>query len=217
VLGDGACVGAGAYLAAHELTRNGKFKRGPIIVGDDCTVGPSARLTPHVTVKTGGNVSALVCALPGQTFQAKGDHTPRRIPPGPPPSQPASPPGPPDLQDEADNGATPGRHQRPRANGGAGARTILCANAFVIPIVAATGTAQAALTAAPWHALALALGCAALTVAALALHARRGLAPRKRYDRRRARRTEILIESATSSGKSKVGECTSTCISHVYA
>ena len=77
LLGDGACVGAGAYLAAHELTRNGKLKRGPIVVGADCTVGPSARLTPHVTVEAGCNVPALACALPGETFrrrsQAKGD------------------------------------------------------------------------------------------------------------------------------------------------
>ena len=106
MLGDGACVGAGAYLLGHEFTRNGKLKRGPVIVGDDCTVGPNAPLTRHVTVKTGVNVPALVCAMPGQTFQAKGDHTPRRIPPGPPPSQPASPPGPPVLQDEADDGVT---------------------------------------------------------------------------------------------------------------
>ena len=69
VLGDGACVSFGAYLAAHEMTRNGKFKRGPLIVGADCTVGPCARLTPHVTVEAGNNVPALVCALPGQTFR----------------------------------------------------------------------------------------------------------------------------------------------------
>ena len=69
VLGDGACVSFGAYLAAHEMTRNGKFKRGPIIVGADCTVGPCARLTPHVTVEAGNNVPALVCALPGLTFR----------------------------------------------------------------------------------------------------------------------------------------------------
>ena len=69
MLEDGACVGAGAYLAAHELTRNGKLKRGPIIVGADCTVGPSARLTPHVTVEAGCNVPALACALPGETFR----------------------------------------------------------------------------------------------------------------------------------------------------
>merc|ERR1711935_227339 len=66
LLEDGACVGAGAHLAAHELTRNGKFIRGPIVVGADCTVGPCARLTPHVTVEAGSNVPALVCALPGQ-------------------------------------------------------------------------------------------------------------------------------------------------------
>ena len=80
MLGDGVCVGAGAFLAAHKITRNGKLKRGPIIVGADCTVGPGARLTPHVTVEAGSNVPALVCALPGQTFrrrpQVKGDHTP---------------------------------------------------------------------------------------------------------------------------------------------
>ena len=175
VLGDGACVGAGAYLAAHELTRNGKFKRGPIVVGADCTVGPSARLTSYVTVEAGCSVPALVCALPGQTFrrgsQSKGDQTPM-------PSS-GMPPGPPVLpreQDEADDGATPGRHQRPRANGGAGARTVLGAGLFATPTVAAAGTARAALTAAPWQALALALvlGCAALTVAAFALHARQG-------------------------------------------
>ena len=55
-------MGAGAYLAAHELTRNGKFIRGPIVVGADCTVGPCARLTPHVTVEAGSNVPALACA-----------------------------------------------------------------------------------------------------------------------------------------------------------
>ena len=80
LLGDGACVGAFAYLAAHEMTSNGKFKRGPIIVGDGSVVGRGARLTPHVTVEAGGNVPALACALPGQTFrrrsQAKGNHTP---------------------------------------------------------------------------------------------------------------------------------------------
>ena len=76
-MGDGVCVGAGAFLAAHEITRNGKLKRGPIVVGADCTVGPSARLTPHVTVEAGCNVPALACALPGETFrrrsQTKGD------------------------------------------------------------------------------------------------------------------------------------------------
>ena len=71
VLGDGACLGAGAYLLCHEMTRNGKLKRGPIIVSADCTVGPSARLTPHVTVESGCCVPALVCALPGQTFQRR--------------------------------------------------------------------------------------------------------------------------------------------------
>ena len=70
-LGDGACVGAGAYLAAHEFTRSGKFTRGPIIVGAECTVGPCARLTPHVTVEKESNVSALTCALPGQTFRQR--------------------------------------------------------------------------------------------------------------------------------------------------
>ena len=69
MLGDGACLGAGAYLLCHEMTRNGKYKRGPIIVGADCTVGPSARLTPHVTTEAGSNVPALVCALPGQNFR----------------------------------------------------------------------------------------------------------------------------------------------------
>ena len=77
LLGDGACVGAGAFLLGHEMTLNGKFKRGPVVVGADCTVGPSARLTPHVTVEAGCNVPALACALPGETFrrrsQAKGD------------------------------------------------------------------------------------------------------------------------------------------------
>ena len=70
-LGDGACVGAGAMLLGHEFTRNGKFKRGPLIVGAECTVGPGARLTPHVTVEKGSNVSALLCALPGQTFRRR--------------------------------------------------------------------------------------------------------------------------------------------------
>ena len=88
-LEDGACMGAGVLLCAHELTRNGKFKRGPIVVGADCTVGPGARLTPHVTVEAGCSVPALVCALPGQAFrrgsQTKGDKTP--MPPsGMPPS-----------------------------------------------------------------------------------------------------------------------------------
>ena len=210
VLGDGACVGAGAYLAAHELTRNGKFKRGPIVVGADCTVGPSARLTSYVTVEAGCSVPALVCALPGQTFrrgsQAKGDQTPMPpsgMPPKPPTSPPASPPGPPALpreQDEVDDGATPGRHQRPRATGGAGARTVLGAGAFATPTVAAAGTTRAVLAAAPWQALVLALGCAALVVAALALHARRGPAPWKRHDQRRARRTESTTESASAAG-----------------
>ena len=70
-LGDGACVGAGAFLAAHEYTRSGKFKRGPIIVGAECTVGPYARLSPHVTMEKGSNVSALMSALPGQTFRQR--------------------------------------------------------------------------------------------------------------------------------------------------
>ena len=216
MLEDGACVGAGAYLAAHEMTLNGKFKRGPIIVGADCTVGPSARLTPHVTVEAGSNVPALVCALPGQTFrrrcQAKGDHRPmppNGMPPGPPPSPPAPLPGPPVLpreRDEADDRATPGRHQRPRANSGAGARTVLGAGAFATPTVAAASTTRAALTAAPWQALVLALvGCVALTVAAYALHARRGAVPRKCHDQRCARCT---VERATSSGE-KVWEYTS--------
>eukprot|EP00964_Phaeocystis_antarctica_P087652 scaffold55662_cov69-Phaeocystis_antarctica.AAC.1 len=42
LLGGGACVGAFAYLAAHEMTSNGKFKRGPIIVGDGSVVGGCA-------------------------------------------------------------------------------------------------------------------------------------------------------------------------------
>ena len=62
-------MGAGAYLAAHELTRNTRLKRGPIVVGAGCVVGPGARLTPHVTVEAGVNVPALACALPGQTFR----------------------------------------------------------------------------------------------------------------------------------------------------
>ena len=69
LLEDGACVGTGAYLLGHELTRNGKYKRGPVVVGADSTVGPGARLTPYVTVEAGSNVPALVCALPGQTFR----------------------------------------------------------------------------------------------------------------------------------------------------
>ena len=68
LLGDGVCVGAGAHIVGHELTRNGKLKRGPIVVGTGCVVGPGARLTPHVTVEAGSNVLALTCALPGQTF-----------------------------------------------------------------------------------------------------------------------------------------------------
>ena len=62
-------MGAGAYLVAHEFTRSGKFTRGPIIVGAECTVGPGARLAPHVTMEKGSNVSALMCALPGQKFR----------------------------------------------------------------------------------------------------------------------------------------------------
>ena len=71
LLGDNACVGAGAYIAAHELTRNGKLKRGPIVVGADCLVGPGARLTPHVTMKASSSIPALACALPGQIFIAR--------------------------------------------------------------------------------------------------------------------------------------------------
>ena len=70
-LGDGACVGAGAYLLGHEFTLNGKYKRGPLIVGAECTVGPYARLSPHVTMEKGSNVSALTCALPGQMFRQR--------------------------------------------------------------------------------------------------------------------------------------------------
>ena len=64
-------MGAGAYLAAHEFTRSGKFTRGAIVVGAECTVGSCARLTPHVTMEKGSNVSALTCALPGQTFRQR--------------------------------------------------------------------------------------------------------------------------------------------------
>jgi len=71
LLGDNACVGAGAYVAAHELTRNGKFKRGLIVVGADCLVGPGARLTPNVTMEASSSIPALACALPGQTFIAR--------------------------------------------------------------------------------------------------------------------------------------------------
>ena len=220
VLGDGACVGASAYVLGHEFTRDGKFKRGPVIVGAGSTVGPAARLSPFVTTEADSNIPALECALSGQTFracdaltgqafrrtQAKGDQTPMPpsgMPPKPPTSPPASPPGPPALpreQDEVDDGATPGRHQRPRATGGAGARTVLGAGVFATPTVAAAGTTRAVLAAAPWQALVLALGCAALVVAALALHARRGPAPWKRHDQRRARRTESTTESASAAG-----------------
>ena len=71
LLEDGVCVGFGVYLLAHEMTRNGKLKRGPIIIGADCTVGPSARLAVGGTVEAGSNVPALVCALPGQTFRRR--------------------------------------------------------------------------------------------------------------------------------------------------
>ena len=64
-------MGAGAYLLGHEFTLNGKYKRGPLIVGAECTVGPCARLTPHVTVEKESNVSALMSALPGQTFRQR--------------------------------------------------------------------------------------------------------------------------------------------------
>ena len=70
-------MGAGAFLLGHEMTLNGKFKRGPVVVGAGSTVGPSARLTPFVTVEAGCNVPALTSALPGEMFrrrsQAKGD------------------------------------------------------------------------------------------------------------------------------------------------
>ena len=68
VLGDGACLGAYAYLLGHELTRNGKFKRGPVVVGAGSIVGPAARLSPFVTTEADSNVPALVSALPGQNF-----------------------------------------------------------------------------------------------------------------------------------------------------
>jgi len=67
-LGDGACVGAGAYLLGHELTRNGKFKRGPVNVGAGCTIGVKARLGPHVTTSAGSKVPALASGLTGQIF-----------------------------------------------------------------------------------------------------------------------------------------------------
>ena len=68
VLGDGACLGAYAYLLGHELTRNGKLKRGPVVVGAGSIVGPAARLSPFVTTEADSNVPALVSALPGQKF-----------------------------------------------------------------------------------------------------------------------------------------------------
>ena len=70
LLGDGACVGAGAYLLGHELTRNGKFKRGPVVVGAGCTIGLKARLGPHVTTEAGSKVPTLASALTGETFKA---------------------------------------------------------------------------------------------------------------------------------------------------
>ena len=64
MLADDVCLGAGVFLVAHELTRNGKFKRAPIVVNVGCTVGPAARLTPGVTTEAGSYVPALLCALP---------------------------------------------------------------------------------------------------------------------------------------------------------
>ena len=68
LLGDGACVGAGAYILGHEFTRNGKLKRGLVNVGAGCTIGLKARLGPHVTTKAGSKVPALASGLTGQTF-----------------------------------------------------------------------------------------------------------------------------------------------------
>ena len=68
VLGDGACLGAYAYLLGHEMTRNGKFKRGPVVVGAGSIAGPAARLSPFVTTGADSNVPALESALPGQKF-----------------------------------------------------------------------------------------------------------------------------------------------------
>lgn len=68
LLGDGACVGAGAYILGHEFTRNGKLKRGPVNVGAGCTIGLKARLGPHVTAEAGSKVPALTCAMTGETF-----------------------------------------------------------------------------------------------------------------------------------------------------
>lgn len=65
-LGDGACVGAGAYLLGHEFTRNGKLKRGPVNVGAGCTIGLKARLGPHVTTDAGSKVPALASGFTGQ-------------------------------------------------------------------------------------------------------------------------------------------------------
>ena len=67
-MGDGACVGAGAYIVGHEFTRNGKMKRGPVNVGAGCTIGLKARLGPHVTATAGSKVPALTSAMTGETF-----------------------------------------------------------------------------------------------------------------------------------------------------
>ena len=161
VLGDGACLGAYAYLLGHEMTRNGKFKRGPVTVGASSIVGPAARLSPFVTTEADSNVPALVSAVPGQKFLpvaaavAVAMLPPSRMPPGPLPSPPASPPGPPPP---------------------------------------------------------------ALTVAALALHARREPVPQKRHDQGCARLTESTAKRATDpferaiSLGEKVGE--KTCPAH---
>ena len=97
VLGDGACLGAYAYLLGHEMTRNGKFKRGPVVVGAGSIAGPAARLSPFVTTGADSNVPALESALPGQKFLpvAAAVAVAMLPPSGMLPSPPASPPGPP--------------------------------------------------------------------------------------------------------------------------